>query len=50
MSKKNQTPEMQAEKPVKKKKKGSGWFGRLVRRFFLVIFTIGFWLQVPWCC
>ena len=40
MSKKNQTPEMQAEKPVKKKKKGSGWFGRLVRRFFLVIFTI----------
>ena len=40
MSKKNLTPEMQAEKPAKKKKKGSGWFGRFVRRFFLLLFTI----------
>ena len=41
MSKKKQTPEMQAEVPAKKqKKKGSGWFGRLVRRFFLVVFTV----------
>ncbi len=42
MSKKNLTPEMQAETPAKKKKKGSGWFGRLVRRFFLLLFTIVF--------
>ena len=42
MSKKNLTPEMQAEAPAKKKKKGSGWFGRLVRRFFLLLFTIIF--------
>ena len=42
MSKKNLTPEMQAEAPAKKKKKGSGWFGRLIRRFFLVVFTIVF--------
>ncbi len=42
MSKKNLTPEMQAEVPAKKKKKGSGWFGRLVRRFFLLVFTIVF--------
>jgi len=42
MSKKNMTPEMQAEAPAKKKKKGSGWFGRLVRRFFLLLFTIVF--------
>jgi len=41
MSKKNRVPEMQAEVPAKKqKKKGSGWFGRLIRRFFLVVFTI----------
>ncbi len=40
MSKKNLTPEMQAQTPAKKKKKGSGWFGRLVRRFFLLLFTI----------
>ena len=40
MSKKNLNPEMQAEAPAKKKKKGSGWFGRFVRRFFLVLFTI----------
>ena len=40
MSKKNQTPEVQAEAPAKKKKKGSGWFGRFVRRFFLLLFTI----------
>ena len=43
MSKKNLTPEMQADVPAKKKKKkGSGWFGRLVRRFFLLLFTIVF--------
>ena len=43
MSKKNQTPEMQAEVPAKKKKKkGSGWFGRLIRRFLLVVFTVVF--------
>ena len=42
MSKKNLTPEMQAETPAKKKKKGSGWFGRFVRRFFLLLFTIVF--------
>ena len=43
MSKKNLTPEMQAEVPAKKKKKkGSGWFGRLIRRFFLLLFTIVF--------
>ena len=42
MSKKNLTPEMQAEAPAKKKKKGSGWFGRLVRRFFLLLFTVIF--------
>ena len=40
MSKKNMTPEMQAEAPAKKKKKGSGWFGRFVRRFFLLLFTV----------
>nr|MBQ8245032.1 phosphodiester glycosidase family protein [Oscillospiraceae bacterium] len=44
MSKMNSTPEMQAEAPAKKKKKGSGWFGRLVRRFFLLLFTIVFLL------
>ena len=42
MSKKNVTPEMQAQAPAKKKKKGSGWFGRLVRRFFLLLFTVVF--------
>ncbi len=42
MSKKNQTPEMQADVPAKKKKKGSGWFGRLIRRFFLLLFTVIF--------
>lgn len=47
MSKKNLNPESGAENPAnvgakqpKKKKKGSGWFGRLVRRFFLLLFTI----------
>ena len=42
MSKKNLTPEMQAEAPAKKKKKGGGWFGRFVRRFFLLLFTVVF--------
>lgn len=46
MSKKNLTPEVGAEdaavavKQPKKKKKGSGFFGRLIRRFFLVLFTV----------
>ena len=41
MSKKNKTTEVASpvEKP-KKKKKGSGFFGRLIRRFFLLLFTI----------
>ncbi len=37
MSKKN-TPETPVE--PRKKKKGSGFFGRLVRRFFLLLFTV----------
>jgi len=41
MSKKKNTPDMQAEMPAKKKKKkGSGLLGRIIRRFFLLIFTI----------
>ena len=40
MNKKNPTPEMQAQTPAKKKKKGSGVFGRIVRRFFLLLFTV----------
>ena len=50
MSKKNMTPEFDAEENVnvaaqqskkkKKKKKGSGFFGRLIRRFFLLLFTV----------
>ena len=42
MSKKNLTPEMQADVPAKKKKKkkGSGLLGRIIRRFFLLVFTI----------
>ena len=47
MSKKNRNPETPIDETVnvpakqtKKKKKGSGWFGRLIRRFFLVLFTI----------
>ncbi len=48
MSKKNRNPEMpmeetvnvSAKQPKKKKKKGSGWLGRLIRRFFLVLFTV----------
>ena len=47
MSKKNLTPESGAEEtanqavkqPKKKKKKGSGLLGRIVRRFFLLLFT-----------
>ena len=41
MSKKNKTPDVASpvEKP-KKKKKGSGFLGRLIRRFFLLLFTI----------
>ena len=47
MSKKNLAPEIQAEgsgntavKQPKKKKKGSGLLGRIVRRFFLLLFTV----------
>ncbi len=44
MSKKNLTPIDEATpaagKPSKKKKKGSGLLGRIVRRFFLVLFTV----------
>ena len=41
MSKKHQNPDLTspAQKP-KKKKKGSGFLGRLIRRFFLLLFTI----------
>ncbi len=50
MSKKNLTPETAAEETAnvtpkqtkKKKKKGSGLLGRIIRRFFLVLFTIVF--------
>ena len=49
MSKKNRTPEIDAEENVnvaakqpKKKKKGSGLLGRIIRRFFLLLFTIVF--------
>ena len=43
MNKKNQNPEIQMEAPAKKtkkKKKGSGILGRIIRRFFLLLFTI----------
>ena len=45
MSKKNATPVPGAENgapmpPKKKKKKGSGLLGRIIRRFFLVVFTV----------
>ena len=43
MSKKNMspTPENDAGMPSKKKKKkGSGLLGRIIRRFFLVLFTV----------
>ena len=44
MKKKNVSPEVIDETPVKQpkknKKKGSGFFGRLIRRFFLLLFTI----------
>ena len=42
MSKKNMnpTPENDAGMPPKKKKKGSGLLGRIIRRFFLVLFTV----------
>ena len=49
MSKKNQTPVIDAEtvpmpdkKAKKKKKKGSGLLGRIIRRFFLLVFTVVF--------
>ena len=49
MSKKNVTPDMAppvdeasvaVKQPKKKKKKGSGLMGRIVRRFFLLLFTV----------
>ena len=43
MSKKNAYPNYDADvavKQPKRKKKGSGLLGRIVRRFFLVLFTI----------
>lgn len=43
MSKKNPYPNYDADAAVKqpkKKKKGSGLFGRIVRRFFLLLFTV----------
>ena len=46
MKKKNLNPEIPEEasapvkQPKKKKKKGSGLLGRIIRRFFLVLFTI----------
>ena len=43
MSKKSQTPDYPSDvavKQPKKKKKGSGLLGRIVRRFFLVLFTL----------
>ena len=48
MSKKNRTPEFDAEETVnvpakqakKKKKKSSGLLGRIIRRFFLLLFTV----------
>jgi len=54
MSKKNQAPVMdemavqapdkkaKKQKKQKKEKKGSGFFGRLIRRFFLLLFTVIF--------
>ena len=54
MSKKNQAPVMdemavqapdkkaKKQKKQKKQKKGSGFFGRLIRRFFLLLFTVIF--------
>lgn len=41
MAKKNQTPEQSSPAPKKKKKKG-GVLGRIVRRFFLILFTLIF--------
>ena len=42
MSKKNMnpTPENDGGMPPKKQKKGSGLLGRIIRRFFLVLFTV----------
>ena len=44
MSKRNRTPnydsDVAVKQPRKRKKKGSGLFGRIVRRFFLVLFTL----------
>ena len=37
---KNNTPTVETGKPAKQKKKGSGLLGRIIRRFFLLLFTI----------
>ena len=52
MSKKNKNPEFESDvavKQPKKKKKGSGVFGRIVRRFFLLLFTVIILIVVALC-
>ena len=52
MSKKNPYPNYDADNTVKqpkKKKKGSGLFGRIVRRFFLLLFTVIVLIVVALC-
>ena len=52
MSKKNKNSEFESDvavKQPKKKKKGSGVFGRIVRRFFLMFFTIIILIVVALC-
>ena len=52
MSKKSQTPDYTSDvavKQPKKKKKGSGLLGRIVRRFFLVLFTLILVILVAVC-
>lgn len=52
MSKKTNTPDYASDvavKQPKKKKKGSGAFGRFVRRFFLMFFTIIILIVVALC-
>ena len=52
MSKKNKSPEFESDvavKQPKKKKKGSGVFGRIVRRFFLLLFTVIILIVVALC-
>ena len=52
MSKKNAYPNYDADvavKQPKRKKKGSGLLGRIIRRFFLVLFTIIILIVVALC-